>query len=435
MRRVAPSGDVRGFDARSGKLVWTFHTIPKEGEFGYDTWENGSAVDSGAANVWSSMAVDRDRGLVFLPVSTASPDFYGGDRPGANLFSDSLVALEAATGKRVWHFQTVHHDIWDYDLAAPPNLVTIERDGRRIDAVAQATKHGLVFVFDRATGEPVFPIEERPVPQNGLPGEKTWPTQPFPTRPPPLMPQRLTEDDLFNLNPDHLKACREQLSALRNEGLFTPPSKQGSILFPHTGGGANWSGAGYDPASGWLYVPIGRLAHVIALQKVADDNFDTNTGRPMRGGLSAALYALTGRGTGLRYRLSGRPLFAEDGIPCNAPPWGTLVAVDLNAGEIRWTVPTGVGKSGVRGLFSYGPPLVTAGGLVFHAGNVDLRLRAHDTRNGEVIAQFDLPAGLHAGPITYKLRSDGKQFLVIAPGGHVDIGSKLGDYVIAYTLP
>ena len=377
VRRVAPPGDVRAYDARTGALVWTFHTIPRLGERGFATWANESGRQSGGANVWTSMAVDRERGLVFLPVSSASPDFYGGDRPGDNLFSDSLVAVHAATGRYVWHFQTVHHDIWDYDLAAPPNLVRVVRDGRTIDAVAQATKHGFVFVLDRETGEPIFPVEERPVPQSDVPGEQASSTQPFPIRPPPLMSQRLTEADLNDRNPAHLEACRQQLSSLRNDGLFTPPSTTGSVLYPFTGGGANWSGAGYDPQSGWLFVPVGNLVHVITIRPLPDRNVETNASRPLRGGIRGALFALRGRGTGLRYFLSplnGRRIFAEDDIPCNKPPWGTLVAVDL-------------------------------------------------------------PAGLHAGPITYKLRPHGKQYLVVAPGGHVVLGSKLGDYVIAYALP
>jgi quinoprotein glucose dehydrogenase len=432
IRRMEPPGTVRAFDARTGKLVWRFHTIPRAGEFGVETWENDGWRHTGGANVWSTITADVERGLVFLPVSTAGPDFYGGDRLGANLFSDSVVALRAATGERVWHFQTVHHDLWDYDLAAPPALVRVSRDGAGVDAVAQATKTGFVFLLDRETGAPLLPVEERPVPTSDVPGERAWPTQPFPLKPPALVPQQLSEDDLWDADAARFKKCREQLRKLRNEGMFTPPSERGSVLYPYTGGGANWSGTGFDPETGWLYVPVTNLVHTIRLVKLPESNYRNTEGTVMQGGLSGLWWVLTGKGTGLRFRMD-RKLFAVDGVPCNRPPWGWLVAVDLNEGEIRWRAPVGE-ADGVRGLPNYGPLLVTGGGLVFHAGSRDLRLRAHDTRSGEVLATFDLPAGLHAGPITYKLRPEGKQFVVVAPGGHVGLGSKLGDYVIAYAL-
>ncbi len=435
VRRIMPSGAVRAFDARTGALVWRFNTIPKTGEVGNETWENESWKQNGGANVWSTITADPERGLVFLPVSTAGPDFYGGDRKGANLFSDSVVALDAKTGKYVWHFQTVYHDLWDYDLAAPPVLVRVKRDGRDVDAVAQATKTGLVFLLDRDTGKPLFPVEERAVPQSDVPGEKSWPTQPFPTKPDALVPQRLTEADLWDADQKRFAKCREKLSKLRNEGIFTPPSERGSILYPYTAGGANWSGGSFDPVSGVLFVPVTNLAQTIRLKKLSDSNFNDTDGKIMRTGLSGLWWLMTGKGTGLRYFMDRR-LFAEDDVPCNRPPWGWIVAVDLNRGQIIWREPVGEDrKLGVRGLSNFGPPLATAGGLVFHAGSRDLRLRAHDARTGEVVTQFDLPAGLHAGPITYKLAPDRKQFLVIAPGGHIGLGSKLGDYIIAYTLP
>ena len=435
VRRIQPSGLARAFDARTGALVWRFNTIPKAGEFGSETWENESWKEAGGANVWSTITADPERGLVFLPVSAAGPDFYGGDRPGANLFSDSLVALDARTGKYVWHFQTVHHDLWDYDLAAPPILVRVRHEGRELDAVAQATKTGFVFLLDRATGKPLFPVEERPAPPSDAPGEKAWPTQPFPTRPEPLVPQKLTENDLWDANAKRLDKCREKLRALRNEGVFTPPSERGSILYPFTAGGANWSGGAFDPASGVLYVPVNNLAHTIRLHKLPDSNFKDTDGKVLRTGLSGLWWVMTGKGTGLRYRME-RSLFAVDDVPCNRPPWGWLVAVDLNRGVIVWREPVGEDrKLGARGLNNFGPPLATAGGLVFHAGSRDQRLRAHDAKTGEVLAQFELPAGLHAGPITYKLAPARKQFLLVAPGGHIGLGSKLGDYLIAYTLP
>lgn len=438
LRPDAPPGDVRGFDARSGALRWTFRTIPRPGEPGHETWEGGTRL-TGAANVWTTITADLARGLVFLPVSTPSPDYYGGDRLGDDLYSDSVVALDAATGERRWHFQTVHHDLWDYDLAAPPVLVTLVRDGRPVDAVVQATKHGFVFVLDRETGAPLFPVEERPAPASDLPGERTSPTQPVPLAPPPLVPQRLDADTLHAPTPEHLAACRGQLATLRNDGLFTPPSLRGSIHHPGAGGGANWSGATWDPARQLLVVPVQNLAMIVQLEEIAERA--TGGGakvKPLHGfSLRTAWWLFTGRGTGERYRLSqlgGRKLFAVDGVPCNRPPWGMLVGVDLAHGTIAWRVSTSVADDD-PGRQPYGPALATASGLVFHAGTKSPVLRVHDADTGERIAMFELPAGLHAGPITYKLRLDAKQFLVVAPGGHVGLGSPLGDHVIAYTLP
>jgi quinoprotein glucose dehydrogenase len=438
LRPDAPPGDVRAFDVRTGALRWTFHTIPHEDEPGYETWQTGTAL-SGAANVWSTITADLERGWLFLPVSTPSPDFYGGDRAGADLYSDSVVALEAATGRVVWHFQTVHHDLWDYDLAAPPVLVTLQRDGRRVDAVVQATKTGFVFVLDRATGKPLFPVEERPVPASDVPGEQAWPTQPVPTAPPPLVPQRLDEVDLYALDPSHLAACRERLARLRNEGMFTPPSARGTILYPFTGGGANWSGASFDPVGQRLVVPVQNLAHVVTLEKVGDRAIGKGSAlHPLSGtSLRALWWLFTGRGSGDIYRIHpthGRVVFEHNDVPCNRPPWGRLVAVDLARGELAWSASTST-YDGDPGSNGYGPALVTASELVFHGGTRFPVLRVHDLRTGARIATFDLPAGLHAGPISYKLAPDGKQFLVVAPGGHAVVGSPVGDSIIAYTLP
>jgi len=438
LRPDAPPGDVRGFDVRTGALRWTFHTIPHPGEPGYETWETGTQL-SGAANVWSTITADLARGWVFLPVSTPSPDFYGGDRPGANLYSDSVVALDARTGERQWHFQTVHHDLWDYDLAAPPVLATLQREGGPVAAVVQATKQGFVFALDRETGAPLFPVEERPAPPSDLPGERAWPTQPVPSAPPPLVPQRLGDADLYAPTPEHLAACRARLAGLRNDGLFTPPSERGSLLYPFTGGGANWSGASFDPARQLLVVPVQNRAHVIRLEPVAERATGRGAGvQPLRGFSLRTLYWLfTGRGTGERYRLhplSRRTDFEHEGVPCNRPPWGRLVALDLARGTLAWSASTSTGE-GDPGGSGYGPPLATASGLVFHAGTRRPVLRVHDAATGERIASFELPAGLHAGPISYKLRPGGKQFLLVAAGGHVGVGSPLGDYLIAYALP
>jgi quinoprotein glucose dehydrogenase len=302
----------------------------------------------------------------------------------------------------------------------------------------QATKHGFVFVLDRETGTPLFPVEERPAPASDVPGERAWPTQPVPLAPPPLVPQRLAESDLYALTPEHLAACRARLAELRNDGLFTPPSLRGSVLYPFTGGGANWSGASWDPVRQRLFVPVQNLVHIIQLEEVAERATGRGAAKPLHGiTLRNLWWLLTGRGTGERYRLhpsSGRTVFQHDGVPCNQPPWARLVGVDLAHGTIAWSASTSTGE-GDPGGASYGHALSTASGLVFHAGTKRPVLRVHDAANGERITSFDLPAGLHAGPISYKLSPAGKQFLVIAPGGHVGIGSPLGDHVIAYTLP
>ena len=432
VRRIQPNGAVRAYDTRTGKLVWRFDTIPRPGALGADTWESGAWKNAGAANVWSTITADLARGLVFLPVSTAGPDFIGIDRDGANLFTDAVVALEARTGGVRWHFQTVHHDLWDYDLAAPPALVTVRRDGRPIDAVVQATKAGLVFVLDRETGRPLFPVEERAVPKSDIPGEESSPTQPFPTKPRPLVPLELREADLWDADKAHFERCRSRFRSLRNRGAFTPPSTEWTILYPGSVGGVNWSGGAYDPANGLWFVPTNNVVHLVRLDPLPAGNFDETGGIVLRNSLSALRWVLWRTGTGLRYGQL-RDALAEGGVPCVKPPWGMLHAVDLETGEIRWETAIGKDAAGNRGLVNFGPPLVTAGGLVFHGGTIERLLRAYDAASGAELAAFELPAGLHAGPISYEV--EGRQFLVVAPGGHARLGSKLGDYVIAYALP
>jgi quinoprotein glucose dehydrogenase len=404
----SPHGIVRAFDTRSGRLRWTFHTIPAKGDPGSETWETGTA-HTGAANVWSTITADPKRGLVFLPVSSASPDHYGGVRPGANLYSDSVVALDAKTGKLRWQFQTVHHDLWDYDLAAPPILIDIRRDGRYVPAVVVLTKSSLVFVLHRETGAPLFPVEERPVPASDVPGERAWPTQPFPVKPAPLSSQRITSADLDDWTPEHHEACSQRLAQLRNEGIYTPPSLQGTLVHPATGGGANWSGGAFDPVRRLIFVPVNNMAMEIRLVP-------------------------TGRDTGERYRIGGNEPFSHDGRLCNRPPWGRLVAVDVDKGEIAWSVSTTSGPDDL-GNSSYGPALATAGGLVFHGGGYYPVLRIHDATTGARIGRLELPAGVHGGPISYKLRPEGRQYIVVAAGGHDTLKSPKGDYIVAWALP
>jgi quinoprotein glucose dehydrogenase len=422
MRPDQPAGDVRAFDARTGEPSWTFHVIPREGETGTETWEHESWRFGVGANPWAPISADLERGLLFVPTSTASPDYYGGRRPGDNWFADSIVVLRAETGERVWHRQLVHHDLWDYDVPAPPNLLRVRRDGEPVDAVAQLTKMGLVFLFERESGRPLFPIEERAVPQSDVPGEQSAATQPFPLRPPPLLdPLVIGEDDLWDRDPEHLAACRELYRSLRYEGLFTPPSARGSLQYPGTAGGANWSGGAVDPERAILYTPINRFAMTNSVDPAP-------VGEPGPGPLPALR-----RGTG--------GIFSVGMKPCTKPPWGELVAVDLQRGEILWRAPAGRdNRLGERGVFNLGPPLATAGGLVFHAGTEDALLRAHDADTGEVVASFPLPASAHAGPITYRTRRGGRQLLVVAAGGHHNIGrlnqsSQLGDWIVAYALP
>ncbi len=432
VRRIQPSGAVRAYDARTGHQLWQFNTIPQASEFGVETWGRGSWRETGGANVWSTMTVDLERELVFLPVSSAGPDFFGGDRPGPNLFANSVVAVEARTGRRVWHFQATHHDLWDNDVAAPPVLVTLRRGGRAFAALAVLTKTGFLFVLDRESGAPLFPIEERPVPASDVAREEAWPTQPFPVRPPPLVPQRLTEADLWAPDAEGLERCRQLFRSLRHDGPFTPPSERGSLLYPGNAGGVTWSGGAYDSTSGMLYVPVNNWAMAIRLEPLPDDNLQRTDGLVLRPSWSALRWLLRGTGTGLRFRMI-RTGFAHRGLPCHRPPWGEIVAVDLARGEVRWRVPLGRTPEGIAGLPNVGALLVTGGGLVFAGGTTDRMLRAFDAGTGAEVAAFPLPAGLHSGPITYAVRN--RQYLVVTPGGHRNLRSRLGDYVVAYALP
>jgi membrane-bound PQQ-dependent dehydrogenase (glucose/quinate/shikimate family) len=420
-----PSGVVRAFDARSGALRWAWDPIPGTRD---------GARSSGAANAWSIMSADPDRHLVFVPTGSASPDHYGGLRPGDDKWANSVVALHAETGAVAWGFQLVHHDLWDYDSAAPPLLATIDRDGRPTPVVVQGNKTGFLYVLHRETGAPVFSVEERPVPTSDMPGEKASPTQPFPVAPPPLAPQRLTADQAWGVTPEDRADCREAIARLRNDGLFTPPSRQGSLLLPGLLGGMNWSGYAFEPTRHRLIVNTNNLAARVAL--IPREQFADQAGRSQDGSDYTAQ-------SGSPYGMARRFLQGSSGLPCVPPPWGQLAAVNLSTGTIAWQVPLGSmenfgGAHGVipPGAVSLGGPIVTAGGLIFIAGSVDSYLRAFDIDTGKELWAGRLPTGGHATPITYRVSRTGKQFVVIAAGGHAKVPEEqLGNALVAFALP
>lgn len=418
---LGPGGSIRAFDVRTGALVWKFNTVPGTGELGHETWEGDSWKDRSGTNVWSIMSVDVKRGIVFLPLGSPSYDFYGADRHGIGLFGNCLVALNAATGKLIWYYQMVHHDLWDYDLPAQPTLITLRRNGREIPAVAQVTKIGFVFVLDRLTGKPLFPVEERPVPQSEVPGEAAWPTQPFPLKPPPLSRQILTRADLSTVTPESRRYCKETFGSLLPTKVFTPMGTGLTWVTPGTLGGATWSGASFDPGSGYLFVNANDVGAVGMMKPQPD-------------------------GSPERYRRNspwGEYARAWDPhhYPCQQPPWGTLTAINLNSGEFAWRVPLGVEDElqarGIpqTGALNLGGTMVTAGGLVFIGGSSDSRFRAFDDQTGKVLWETRLEASGFATPMTFSGRNTGKQFVVIAAGGGGYFSDKVSDTVDAFTLP
>jgi len=418
-----PPGDVRAFHARTGKLAWKFNTIPQRGEFGNNTWDGGSWQFTGHTNVWAPMSVDAERGLLYMPVSTPSNDYYGGRRPGQNLFAESIVCLDANTGIRKWHFQIVHHGLWDYDPASAPNLVTITVDGKRIDAVVQLTKQGWAFVFDRVTGRPVWPIEERPVPRSAVPGEASWPTQPMPTRPPAFESQGVTLDDAFDATPALKAAAQAELKKYLLGPIYTPPSLQGTVSLPGVWGGANWGGGAFDPETGRLYVKTTRSPAIFKMEP-----FDkTRQGSDRMDEVDAEY-------------IQRSPASFVDGVPILKPPYAHLVAIDLNRGDIAWKVPFGDAPE-LRAvaalkdvplpdrLGAVGPPgaIVTKGGLIFVGGN-DVALSAFDKVTGREVWRHVLPRQATATPMTY-LAADGRQMVLIATGRGEDTA------LVAFAIP
>jgi glucose dehydrogenase len=419
MYRNDPPGDVQAFDVRTGRRVWRFSPIPQKGEFGNETWGADSWRRMGHTNVWAPFSVDAQRGLVYLPVSTPSNDYYGGDRPGDNLFAESIVCLDANTGRRVWHFQTVHHGLWDYDIPASPVLGTIRVDGRAIDMVTVLGKTGWAYVFDRVTGKPVWPIEEKPVPSSDVPGEVASRTQPVPTKPAAFAKQGFGEADVIDFTPALKAAALEELKKWRTGPIFTPPSEQGTIQMPGVVGGAGWGGGAFDPETGMLYVKASNSPGVMRLRKPDPTESDT-----VEGGW------VIDRTAGLRVAAGGARGQRLPSLPINKPPYGTLTAIDLNTGEHRWQVTIGdspeirnhpllrelhlppVGVSGSPG------PIVTAGGLVFLTGGGDT-LYAVDKANGRVLWEADLGSRGYSVPMTYQTR-DGRQYVVIATGAGND---------------
>jgi quinoprotein glucose dehydrogenase len=417
VRVDAPLGVVRAFDARTGRPRWSFDPLVHDG------------ISAGHSNVWAPMSADDERGLVFLPTTSPSPDFWGGKRVGNDEHANSVVALKSETGELVWSFQTVHHDVWDYDLPAQPTLARIDTGEGTRDVVIQPTKQGFVFVLDRDTGKPVWPVEERPVPQGGAEGEQLSPTQPFPTHVPALVPQRFSLDDEFDFPPTiGGPSCHALLSTARNEGLYTPPSTQGTIIYPMTGGGVNWGSAAFDPVNQILYANTSNAIHLVKL--IPAEQAEDLEPRP---GVDL------GRQRGAPFAMTRVVATSKLGLLCNKPPWGTLVAVDLKGGKILWrsTVGTTEDRAPLGFAFKWGAPLVngvaiTAGGLVF-TGAIDAYLRAFDAKSGDELWQGRLPVPGVANPMTYLWK--GEQYVAIAAGGHSEGGTSIGDSVVAFRLP
>ena len=435
------SGEVRAYDARSGALRWTWDPIPQDPKDpAYGEWGGAMAHKTGAANAWSVLAADPERDLVFVPTGSAAPDYYGVLRLGNNRYANSIVALRASTGKVVWAFQTVHHDLWDYDNASPPALVTVTRGGAPTPAVIQATKSGMLFVLNRETGQPIFPVEERPVPASDIPGEQASPTQPFTAVTPPLSPHRFSKDSVWGTSDADRAACHAAIDGLRNEGIFTPPSVRGTFVLPLNIGGAHWGGVAVDPVRQIAVVPVNRLGAVVQLIPRESFHHEQAMAEDKRLGHDYEYNEMLGTPYVMRRRI----ILSPSGLPCTPPPFGTLVAIDLKTGGRLWEVPLGTPARLLPpeqaakipadwGSPSLGGPIVTAGGIVFIGAALDRWLHAFDIETGRELWRGPLPESGKATPMTYRLASGGgQQFVVISVGGGGAWGA--GDYVVAFTL-
>jgi len=422
------SGEVRGFDARTGALKWTWHPIPQDStDAAYRTWPAGATATTGAANSWTVIAADPARDLVFVPTSSSAPDYFGGLRIGENRYANSIVALRASTGRVAWHFQTVHHDIWDFDNASPPALTMVTTNGRSIPAVLQANKNGMMYMLNRETGVPIFRVEERPVPASDLPDELASATQPFTAITPPLVPHKISESDLWGATPDELAACQQALRAVRNEGPFTPASLKGTLVIPSNIGGAHWGGVAADAGRGIAVVPVNNLAAIVQL--IPQEGYN----RASFNSESPRYDWQFTRMNGTPYVMRRRLFLSPNGLPCTKPPFGSLVAVSLSTGAILWNVPLGqlLPDGPPSGSPNLGGAIVTGSGLVFIGATLDRGFRAFDIESGRELWRATLPAGARATPMTYE--AGGRQFVVIAAGGGGRFGD--GDSFVDFALP
>jgi glucose dehydrogenase len=412
---ASTSGDVHAYDVRTGELRWAFRSVPRPGEYGADTWPAEGLEQFGGAHNWSESTVDTERGIFFAGFGAPRYDFYGGNRPGENLFSQSLVAIDARTGERLWYYQLIRHDVWDFDIPQAPKLLTVRHNGEDVDVVVQGTKMGYVFVFHRDTGEPLWPIEEIEVPASDVPGEQTWPTQPLPTVPPPFARQSFTEADINPyISEEDQARVREQLRNSRNEGLYTPPSLEGTIMMPGHNGGANWGSASVDPVNGRFYVVSKELPTFVRLIEPGAGQGGGGPG----GGQPQVVPGVTGDDV-IPYTSPVDFMLQSNGLSAIGPPWSQITAYDLNTGTIMWQRPHGGVLGLPEGTGSHAPRggvVTTAGGLVFAGTSSDRKMRAYDADNGDVLWEFDLPAATEGVPAVYEV--DGRQYVAIPVAGN-----------------